>query len=111
MAIKIISDTKIISTVLYVSDIDKSLLSVGQQMEEEFKVLFRDKYCRIFDCTNHKVLQVDMRGKSFLFNLIKDEHKSSKTKDELADLFKRSNSTKTETISDPRRSVENMSQK
>ena len=95
VAIKIISGTKIISNVLYVLDIDKSLLSVGQLMEEGFKLLFGDKYCRIFDSTNHEILQVDMRGKSFLFNPTEDAHKSCKNKDKLTDLFKRSKSAET----------------
>ncbi|XP_047256224.1 uncharacterized protein LOC124888977 [Capsicum annuum] len=105
VAIKTVSGTKIISNVLYVPDIDKSLLSVGQLMEEGFKLLFGDNYCRIFDSTNLEILQIDIRGKSFLFNPTEDAHKSCKNKDELADLFKMSNSAEVETISDPRRSV------
>ena len=97
---------------LYVPDFDKSLLSVGQLMEKGFKLLFGDKYCRIFDSTNQEILQVEMRGKSFLFNPMEDAQKPCKTKDELADLLTRSNSAETTIyISDPRRSVENMSQK
>ncbi|KAF3620505.1 putative WD repeat-containing protein 43-like [Capsicum annuum] len=56
-------------------------------------------------------ISVDMSGKSFLFNSIEDAHKLCKNKDELTDLFKRSNSAEAETISDPRRNVENISQK
>ncbi|KAF3641690.1 putative TMV resistance protein N-like [Capsicum annuum] len=103
IAIKTVSGTKIISNVLYVPDIDKSLLSVGQLMEEGFKLLFGDKYCRIFNSTNHEILQVGMTGKSFLFNPTEDAHKSNK--DELTDLFKRLNLAEAETIFDPRRSV------
>ncbi|XP_047252289.1 uncharacterized protein LOC124887139 [Capsicum annuum] len=109
IAIKTVSGTKIISNIFYVPDIDKSLLSVGQ--EEGFKLLFGDNYCRIFDSINLENLQIDMRSKGFLFNLREGAHKSWKNKDKLADLFKRSNSAKAETISDPRRNVEDMSQK
>ncbi|XP_047264245.1 uncharacterized protein LOC124896652 [Capsicum annuum] len=103
IAIKTISGIKIISNVHYVPDIDKSLLSIGELMEEGFKLLFGDNYCRIFDSTDLEILQIDMRGKSFLFNPIEDAHKSCKNKAELADLFNRSNSAQAETISDPRR--------
>ena len=71
-------------------DIDKSLLSVGQLMEKGFKLLFEDKYCRIFDSTKQEILQVEMRDKSFSFNPTEDAHKPCKTKDELEDLFMRS---------------------
>ena len=60
-------------------------------MKKEFKLLYGDKYCRIFDSSNREILQVDMIGKSFLFNLTKDTYKPCKNKDELTDLFKRSN--------------------
>ena len=71
-------------------DIDKSLLSVGQLMEKGFKLLFGDKYCRIFDFTKQEILQVEMRDKNFSFIPTEDTHKPCKTKDELADLFIRS---------------------
>jgi len=92
---KINSGTKIISDVLYVPDIDKSLFSVGQLIEKGFKLLFGDKYCRIFYSTKQEILQVEMRGKSFSFNTIEDAHKPCKTKDELEDLFTRPSSDET----------------
>ncbi|XP_049352008.1 uncharacterized protein LOC125816445 [Solanum verrucosum] len=45
VSIKTNLGTKIISDVLCVPDIDKSLFSVGQLIEKGFKLLFGDKYC------------------------------------------------------------------
>ncbi|XP_060190409.1 uncharacterized protein LOC132619565 [Lycium barbarum] len=56
IAIKTGSGTKIISDVLYIRDIDKNLLSVGQLVEKGFKLLFDDKYCRIFDAIKQEIL-------------------------------------------------------
>ncbi|XP_049397371.1 uncharacterized protein LOC125861547 [Solanum stenotomum] len=82
VSIKTNSGTKIISDVFYVPDIDKSLFSVGQLIEKGFKLLFGDKYCRIFDSTKQEILQVEMRGKSFSFNPTEDAQKPCMTKDE-----------------------------
>ncbi|XP_049362599.1 uncharacterized protein LOC125827335 [Solanum verrucosum] len=95
VSIKTNSGTKIISEVLYVPDIDKSLFSVGQLTEKGFKLLFGDKYCRIFYSTKQEFLQVEMRSKSFSFNPTEDAHKPCKTEDELADFFTRSISDET----------------
>jgi hypothetical protein len=43
VVINSLSGLKYISDVLYVSDIDHNLLSVGQLMEKGFKVIFEDK--------------------------------------------------------------------
>ncbi|XP_060170424.1 uncharacterized protein LOC132601344 [Lycium barbarum] len=61
-------------------------------VEKGFKLLFDDKYCRIFDATKQENLRVKMRGKNFSYNPIEDEHmpENCKTKDELADLFTKS---------------------
>jgi len=61
---------KTISEVLYVLDIDQNLLSVGQLLEKEFKVLFENQHCLIFYTTGREILRVKMRGKSFSFDPI-----------------------------------------
>ncbi|XP_060200187.1 uncharacterized protein LOC132628423 [Lycium barbarum] len=92
IAIKIGSGTKIISDVLYVPDINQNLLSVNQLVEKGFKLLFDNKYSRIFDATKQEILRVKMRSQNVSFNPTKDEHipENYKTKDELADLFTKS---------------------
>ncbi|XP_047264050.1 uncharacterized protein LOC107865605 [Capsicum annuum] len=45
------SGTKTISEVLYVPEIDQNLLSVGQLMENNFKLNFEDKHCLIKDAS------------------------------------------------------------
>jgi len=45
------SGTKTITDVLYVPNIDKNLLSVGQLLQKGFKVFFEDNHCLIKDAT------------------------------------------------------------
>jgi len=45
------SGTKTITDVLYVSDIDQNLLSVGQLLQKGFEVFFEDNHCLIKDTT------------------------------------------------------------
>ena len=90
VVIKINLGTKITSDVLYVPDINKKLFSVGQLIEKEFKLLFEDKYCRIFDSTKQEILPIVMKGNRFSFNPTENAHKPCSTKDELAFLFTRS---------------------
>jgi len=63
------SGTRTISNVLYVSEIDQNLLSVGQLLEKGFAVVFKDKTCEIFDTTGIKLMSIKMKGKSFLTNI------------------------------------------
>ncbi|XP_059306526.1 uncharacterized protein LOC132057968 [Lycium ferocissimum] len=65
VAIESYSGTKLISDVLYVPEIDQNLLSVGQFLENNFKLIFVDKKCVIFDPKGQEICQVKMRGKSF----------------------------------------------
>ncbi|XP_075099274.1 uncharacterized protein LOC142176105 [Nicotiana tabacum] len=57
------SNTKTISDVLYVPDIDQNLLSVGQLMEKGYKLTFEDKHYLIKDVSNQELFKVKMRGK------------------------------------------------
>jgi len=68
VAIKSCSGTKLISDVLYVLELDQNLLSVGQLLENCFKLTFEDKKCVIFDPKGQQICQVKMRGKSFSFD-------------------------------------------
>jgi len=47
---------------------DQNLLSVGQLVEKEFKVFFKNWYYHFYDATGNEILRGKMRGKSFLFN-------------------------------------------
>ena len=55
-------------------DIDQNLLSVGQLIEQGFKVYFEDRNCIIKDVKGKEVFNIKMKGKSFALNLLEDEH-------------------------------------
>ncbi|KAK9028215.1 hypothetical protein V6N11_068025 [Hibiscus sabdariffa] len=60
VAIASCSGTKFITDVLYVPDIDQNLLSVGQLVENGFKVKFMEKTCVIENATCQKMFEVEM---------------------------------------------------
>ena len=60
-----LSGIKYISDVLFVPKINQSLLSVGQMMEKNYSLHFKDMKCTIFDPYGSKLMIVEMRGKSF----------------------------------------------
>ncbi|CAL5436624.1 unnamed protein product [Camellia sinensis] len=64
---------KLISDVLYVPEINQNLLSVTQLLEKGYKVLFEDKNYVIKDSKGIEVFKVQMKGKSFALDLMKDE--------------------------------------
>ena len=64
---------KLIPDVLYVPEINQNLLSVGQLLENGYKVLFEDKSCMNKDSDNKELFRVQMKGKSFALNLIDEE--------------------------------------
>jgi len=70
--IKIGSGKKAVSNVLYVPDIDQNMLRIHQLVEKRYKVSFEDKYCFINDGAGKEVLNIKMRGKHFLFDLMED---------------------------------------
>lgn len=72
VAIESLTGLKHITDVLYVPDIDKNLLSVGQLIEKGFKVIFEDKWCLIKDARSKDVFKVKMRAKGFVLNLMED---------------------------------------
>lgn len=57
--------TKLISEVLYVPDIDQNLLSVGQMLEKQYSLLFKNKTCTIMDPAGNELMQVKMKDRSF----------------------------------------------
>ncbi|XP_071926089.1 uncharacterized protein [Coffea arabica] len=63
------SGTKIISDVLYVPEINQNLLSVGQLLEKNYSVIFKNKTCVIHDPAGNELFSVKMRGKNFALNL------------------------------------------
>jgi hypothetical protein len=65
VAVETLSGIKYISDVLFVPEINQSLLSVGQMMEKNYSLHFKDKKCTILDPTGSKLMTVEMRGKSF----------------------------------------------
>ncbi|KAL4379963.1 hypothetical protein GQ457_02G041430 [Hibiscus cannabinus] len=67
------SGTKFISDVLYVPGIDQNLLSVGQLVENGFKVKFMEKTCVIENATGQKMFEVEMKGRSFSLNPMQEE--------------------------------------
>jgi len=72
IGIETVSSTRIISDVLYVPEIDQHLLSVGQLLEKDYTVIFKDKMCEVLDKSGTKLLTVKMKGKSFLANMQTD---------------------------------------
>ena len=62
VAVETPSGIKYISDVLFVPEINQSLLSVGQMMEKNYSLHFKDKKCTI---VGSKLMTVEMRGKSF----------------------------------------------
>jgi len=57
---------KYISDVLYVHDIDQNLISVGQLMEKDFKVMFEDQWCLIKDSLGN-MFRVKMKAKGLMY--------------------------------------------
>ncbi|XP_022752309.1 uncharacterized protein LOC111301067 [Durio zibethinus] len=60
--------TKLISDVLFVPKIDQNQLSVGQLLENNYSLVFKDKACTIHDPTGHKLFTVNMKGICFSLN-------------------------------------------
>ena len=73
IAISSCSGTKLISDVLYVFEIDQNLLSIGQLIENDYKVVFEDKSCLIKDVVSQDIFRVKMRRKSFALNPLEEE--------------------------------------
>ncbi|KAF3666286.1 hypothetical protein FXO38_09144 [Capsicum annuum] len=53
-----------------------SMLSVGQMLENGFKLLFESNYCHIKDKDGRNLFKVMMKGRSFILDLLDHENKS-----------------------------------
>ena len=68
IVVKTNSGIKLISDVLFVPDISQNLLSVGQMLEKQYSLQFKDNQCIIFYPYEKKLLSVKMKSKSFTIN-------------------------------------------
>ncbi|XP_022714606.1 uncharacterized protein LOC111274270 [Durio zibethinus] len=87
VAILTCSSTKFISDVLYVSEIDQNLLSVGQLIEKGYKVVFEDKSCLIKDAVGQDIFKVKIKGKSFALNLLEKEQTAFPIKENITEVW------------------------
>ena len=87
IAIASYSGTKLITDVLYVPNIDQTLLSVGQLIEKGFKVIFMEKACVIEDATGQKMFEVKMARRSFSLNPMQEEQSAFLTKESLSKVW------------------------
>ena len=71
VAVETHSGTKLIIDVLFVPKIDQNLLSVGQFLEKNYYLVFKNKACIIHDPIGHELFTVSMRGKCFSLDLQK----------------------------------------
>ena len=68
IAVKTNSGIKLIFDVLFLPDISQNLLSVGQMLEKQYFLQFKDNQCVIFDPYGEKLLCMKMKSKSFAIN-------------------------------------------
>ena len=68
ISVKTNSGIKLISNVLFVPDISQNLLSIGQMLEKQYSLQFKDNWCIIFDPYGEKLLCMKMKSKSFAIN-------------------------------------------
>ena len=86
VAISSFLGTKLIYDVLYVPEIYQNLLSVGQLIEKDYKVVFEDKNCLIKDADGQDIFRVKMRGKSFALNPLEDEQIAFPIKEKITEV-------------------------
>jgi hypothetical protein len=60
------SGIKIIPDVLFIPEISQNLLSVGQMMEKNYSLQFKDHKCTIFDPSGEQVFCINMKNRSFV---------------------------------------------
>ena len=73
MLVQTRSCTKLIIDVLFVPEITYNLLSVGQLLDKNYNLFFKNKRCEVFDSDGVKLFSVEMRNRSFLLNGIKQK--------------------------------------
>ncbi|PHU30452.1 Heat shock protein 82 [Capsicum chinense] len=68
VAIEAPKGTKFIQDVLLVPDLDQNLLIVGQMLERDYMLLFKDKKCVVSESSGQEVITVEMIKRSFPLN-------------------------------------------
>ncbi|KAF3685241.1 hypothetical protein FXO37_00805 [Capsicum annuum] len=68
VAIEAPKGTKFIQDFLLVPDLDQNLLSIGQMLERDYMLLFKDEKYVVSDSSNQKVITVEMIKRSFPLN-------------------------------------------
>ncbi|KAG4151962.1 hypothetical protein ERO13_D04G091716v2 [Gossypium hirsutum] len=63
-----LSGTKAISNVLLVSEFDQNLLSIGQLLEKNYTIIFKDRGCMIFDSLGQEIVSVAINHRSFVLD-------------------------------------------
>lgn len=87
IAIESSQGTKHIYDVLFVPDIDQNLLSVGQLIENGYKVIFEDECCLIKDGANQDIFKVKMKGKSFSLSPLEKEQSVFSLKEDVTQIW------------------------
>ncbi|KAF3636833.1 hypothetical protein FXO37_25248 [Capsicum annuum] len=68
VAIEAPKSTKFIQDVLLVPDLDQNLLIVGQMLERDYMLLFKDKKCVVSESSGQEMITVEMIKRSFPLN-------------------------------------------
>ncbi|XP_040942089.1 uncharacterized protein [Gossypium hirsutum] len=76
--------TKLVTNVLFVSDIDRNLLSIAQLLEKGYSVVFKGKECLTSDPSGSKLVSVTMADKSFVADWNWDKHEPKDITENLA---------------------------
>ncbi|XP_043805248.1 uncharacterized protein LOC122721479 [Manihot esculenta] len=76
VAIETLKGTKFIREVLFVPDVSQNLLSVGQLLENGFKLFFESNHCLIKNSKDEDIFRVRMKGKSFALEPLQATFKS-----------------------------------
>lgn len=87
IAIASYSGTKLITTVLYIPDIDQSLLSIGQLIEKGFKVIFKNKACVIEHLAGQEIFKVKMERRCFSLNPLEEEQSAFSIKESITEVW------------------------
>lgn len=66
------SGIKLVSNVLLVPKVDRNLLSIGQLLEKEYSIVFKNRECLISDVSECELLSVAMTDKSFVVDWNKE---------------------------------------
>ena len=65
VAVETPSGTKYIPDVLFVPKLDQNLLSVGQMLEKDYTLLFKNFKYTIIDPADNELMRIKMKNRSF----------------------------------------------